>query len=124
MANRFPKGKGNGLRAKNDKGSDKIWGSENECTTQGLERFLREILELPEVLIKGITGNIFSRKKKSCTNQMFYYVPAKLNENRVVLGSILFSSVCMCGHTLLHCLLMFTGDFQVFSDTFVQFSSI
>lgn len=59
LANLFPKGKGNGLRAKNDKGSDKIWGSENECTTQGLERFLREILELPEVPVKAITGNIF-----------------------------------------------------------------
>ena len=33
----------------------------NGCTTQGLERFLRERLELSEVLVKAITEKNFQK---------------------------------------------------------------
>ena len=71
----LPKGRGNGLRAENDKGSDKIWESENGRTTQGLERVLRERSELSEVLVKVITGNknwkkIFPGIRKVCRSKV------------------------------------------------------
>lgn len=67
----LPKGRGNGLRAKNEKGSDKIWESENGCTTCGLGRALRAILELSEVLVKAAVKKM-PKNKERCGDQKFY----------------------------------------------------